>query len=224
MCERLGHRWIDHVQPASIETELACPIEQPLAVERHGRRGTVGAREQIGTEPLRTVMPDLRAVERQDHRLAHPRGDGHADFGQQAVAVDVNDVGIRDGGGRLAADSPGAGDRSRAEDALKRPARRSRDRDDAGDGAGGGLLRRRMRDEGDRVAPRPRPLAKLERQQRVRGLIGRQMGRDVDDLQLTYARRNSVNVAGAAFNVPIANSKKRSRLSQKAASSASVRL
>src|SRR3989442_1277680 len=38
-----------------------------------------------------------------------------------------------------------------------------------------------MRDERDLVAARPRPFAELERQQRVRGLIGRQVRRDVDD-------------------------------------------
>jgi hypothetical protein len=37
-----------------------------------------------------------------------------------------------------------------------------------------------MRDEGDLVATRSRPLAELERQQRVGGLVRRQVRRDVD--------------------------------------------
>src|SRR5262245_49856405 len=80
-----------------------------------------------------------------------------------------------------------------------------------------------MGDERRGVAARARPLAELKRQQRIGRLIGRQMGRDVKDPHsLQYACRNSANVAGTAPSWVRAKSKKRSRRSQKAASSASL--
>ena len=88
---------------------------------------------------------------------------------------------------------------------------------------------RRMRHVLDRRRPRSRAQSpELPRQQRVGGLIGRQVRRDVQDAHAvsrgSTARRNSANVTGAAPSSRVANARKRSSRSQNASSSPCVRL
>ncbi len=74
------------------EPELARTTEQPLAVERHDRGGTIGAREEVRAEALRLVMPDLGSVQRQHHGLPLPNSEQDGQLGKQPVAVHVHDV------------------------------------------------------------------------------------------------------------------------------------
>src|SRR5215471_7644686 len=211
------------------QSEFPGPLEEPLTVERDGIGATVCAREQVRAKSLRAVVPDLRPVQRHNHRLVEILREAGADFREQAVAVDVDHVRALEDRARLAADPDCAGDRSGAKQALQRRPLGARD-----PGHVRCLWQRstggRMRYESHGVAPSLCPLAEMKWQQRVRGLIGRQVRREVDDSHAMpnaycrlYAAANSANVAGSAFSVVRAKSKKRSSLSQNAFNSASVR-
>jgi len=117
--ERPRDRRVDDAHRRAVETELASAIEQTLAVERHRRRGSIRAGEQIGPPALAPVMPDLGAVERQDRRLAQLRGEGRAHFAQDPVAVDVHEIGVPDEGLGPGVESPRRPDRADAERAME---------------------------------------------------------------------------------------------------------
>ena len=136
--------------------------------------------------------------------------------------MNVDDIDVTQQRLQSAPDPHRPSERSRPEDPLRhRPARARHPRDVRL----GPLARgRRVGEEVRRVTAGPRPFAEMEGQQRVRRLVGREMGRDVKDLQLPNARLNSMKVAGFACSVPTANSKNRSSRSKNAFSSASVRL
>src|SRR3954464_5848464 len=70
MLKRGRDRRIDDVQRRAVESKLPRALEQPLAVEGDGGGALVGACEQIGSEGLAPVVPDLRAVQREHDGLA----------------------------------------------------------------------------------------------------------------------------------------------------------
>ena len=88
-----GDRRIDHAGLVSRQSELDRARLQPVAVEGDMRRVLVGPREQIGTEPPGPVVPDLGAVQRHHDRLSSAVREKRGDLGQQAVAMDVHDIG-----------------------------------------------------------------------------------------------------------------------------------
>ena len=163
--------------------------EQALAVERHRRRRVVRAREEIGPEPLRRVVPDLGAVQRQHDRLAAPRAPAAPPAPASRPLLWTCTTSARSIAGcerladaRAARTAPSAQrPRDAAVGAPRDPGRRP------------GQRRRlpgprRMGDVLDRVAGLGRPRAELPRQQRVGRLVRRQVRRDVDDVHRRIRR------------------------------------
>src|SRR5690606_37730207 len=85
------HGRVDHRQVRAVEAQFPRLVEQALAVEGDGRGGVVGAREGVDW-PAPAVVPDLRAVERQDEGDAPAQGPGCRDFDDEAVAVEGQHV------------------------------------------------------------------------------------------------------------------------------------
>jgi hypothetical protein len=217
-------RRIDHVQLAAPEPELVRPLVQPRAVEGDRRRAMVRAGEQIERDAPPAVVPDLRAVERQDDGLARATRQQDAELRQQPVAVHVHDIGASHRRRQRLPDAAGAADRAGLQQSIHQAARASRDPGDgrrwraAPDGASlagtpetrsvGVADPRRVRDVLDRVARLVRELPELPRQQRVGSLVGRQMRGHVEDVHhpitAQYCRRNSENVTGMAPSSPVA--------------------
>jgi Cu/Zn superoxide dismutase len=177
--ERWRHGRIDDRAAGAIESELARAIVEALTVERHRSGAAVRRGEEIDPE-LPAVVPDLGSVQREHDRFPETVRDPGGHLGQQAVAVHVNDVGGCEECGGVPPDAQSARDRAGAEQALRQRTARTRHPGDIGarvrwsaDG--------RVRDEMCRISALARPVAEVVGQQRVRSLIGRQMGRDVDD-------------------------------------------
>ncbi len=225
--EAVVHRRIDGLHPPPRESQLLRADHQAVAVERDGCGGLIGAREQIGTGFLRRVVPDLGAVERQHDRLPHAAAEQDGQFGEQTVAVDVDDVRARDARREQPPDAARRERRGELERSRERAAARS---GHPGDRTGERRVSsgaRWMRDVLDVRSFVARPVPELPGQQRIRGLVRRQVRRDVEDVHQaadTYVPRNSANVAGTARSSRVANARNRSRRSKKASSSASVRL
>ena len=174
-------RRIDDLGVVLAQPERRGALSEPLAVEGDLSGRVVGAGEEI-ERPAPVVVPDFGAVQRQHGRLAVAPRQPRADLREQAVAVQVNQVGVADrrrgapcyqGGLPDAAPLPRA---PRCRGAVAPRNQRHRTRKVSGAGRP-----RRVRHVRRGVALRACAPTELDRQQRVGGLIGRQVGSDVAD-------------------------------------------
>jgi hypothetical protein len=89
--ERAWHRGIHDRQLGTPEAEFLRACHQAVAVERDRGSAAIGAREEIEW-PEFLVMPDFRAVERQNRRHSMAGRPVRGGFDQQAVAVQMQQV------------------------------------------------------------------------------------------------------------------------------------
>jgi hypothetical protein len=179
--ESLGDRRINDLRIPAAETELEGSAHEPLAVKRDVRCAEIGACEEIRAPSLPLVVPDFRAIEREHHWLLRSNGEQGGHFGQESVAVDMNEIRPGHRCGERLLNAPGPDRRSELQRAIEESSAASRKpghrTGEFGPAAGPG----RMRHVLDSVSFIAGPVPQLPRQQCIRRLIGRQVRRDVED-------------------------------------------
>ena len=114
-CRR--HCRVDDRAARPLETQLARPIVQALAVERDRVGMTVSVGEQVHAA-LAAVVPDLSAIQRQHHGTTHLPGKARAHLRQQSIAVNMYDVGVAEKPRSFTPNQARARNRAGAEEAL----------------------------------------------------------------------------------------------------------
>jgi len=180
--EARAHSGVDGFHLPSRQPELAGTREQALAVERHDRRRSIGPGEQIRSDALRFVMPDLRAVQRQHHRSPPADAEKDRQFRKQAVAVDVHDIRSFERRDERTPDSQRAAWQVRSKARGHAAGRASRHPRDRAREVGVTRCARRVGDVRNGVARLEAPCSKLAREQRICSLVRRQMRGHVEDV------------------------------------------